>query len=64
MTRGKGKCVKATQKGIVSLKHYSKLHADEWIKLFLTRNLSAVCYHSVCYKAYTNERLLEQQKGK
>jgi len=43
-------------------KHYSKLHADERIILFLTRNLSAVCYHSECYKAYTNERLLEQQK--
>jgi hypothetical protein len=58
----KGKRVKATHRGIASLQRYSVLHADERLEQFLASNPAAVYYHSECHKAYTSERLLEQQK--
>ena len=58
----KGKRVKATSKGVTSLKQYSALRNDERLVQFLASNPVNVYYHSECHKGYTNQRLFEQQK--
>lgn len=57
----KGKLIKATPKGIESLRLYSVVRHDDDLKTFLAGDPPVVYYHCDCRKAYTNDRLIEQQ---
>jgi len=58
----RGKRVKATSKGIESVRHFSALRDDERLQNLLSDHPAEVYYHSQCHKRYTNERLFQQER--
>lgn len=58
----KGGFVKASSKAVATLLRCSRLRCDSRLETVLTDSHEDVFYHSNCYKAYANEKLLERQK--
>ena len=57
----KGKLIKATAKGVESLRRYCGIRGDDAVKTFLTDEATIVHYHCNCRKEYTNDRVIEQK---
>ena len=55
----KGKLIKATAKGVESLRRYCGIRGDDAVKTFLTDEATIVHYHCNCRKECTNDRVTQ-----